>query len=272
MKPAAFSYQRATSLEQALQWLHEHPESKVLAGGQSLIPLMNFRLSRPQELLDINGIEQLSYVDQTATTLRLGGLIRHQQLHENETVQAVFPVLAEAAGQVGHWAIRNRGTLGGSLVHADPASELPAVMVALQATFLLASVEGVRQVPAHDFYLGFLTTDIQANEIFVGVEIPLKPEVSFGFTEFARRPGDFALAGAIVELQSNTSGAVTWFGVSGAPVREEMTFPMEATNRRAQFEGIIATMDLMDEGPHRKQLALLAAEQAYLRAAGRDTV
>ncbi|OFW78963.1 MAG: hypothetical protein A2201_07735 [Alicyclobacillus sp. RIFOXYA1_FULL_53_8] len=272
MKPAAFSYERATSLEHALQWLNEHPESKVLAGGQSLIPLMNFRLSRPQELLDINGVEQLSYVEQTATALRLGGLIRHQQLHENKTVQAAFPVLAEAAGEVGHWAIRNRGTLGGSLVHADPASELPAVMVALQATFLLTSVDGVREVPAQDFYLGFLTTDIQANEIFMGVEIPLKPEVSYGFKEFARRPGDFALAGAIVELHSDAFGAVTWFGVSGAPVREEMSFASEAEDRRAAFAEIIETMDLMDEGPYRKQLALSVAEQAYLRAAGRDTL
>lgn len=283
MKPAAFAYERATTLEHALEWLHGHPDAKILAGGQSLIPLMNFRLSRPQELLDINSLQGLSYVEHTGSTLRLGSLLHHQELHLNPVVRDVCPVLSEAAGQVGHWAIRNRGTLGGSLVHADPASELPAVMVALQATFLLASTEGTRTVAAEDFYLGFLTTDIRPDELLVGVEIPLAAGVSYGFQEYARRPGDFALAGAIAEVgrpdgaeglngSGSQRGFVTWFGVGGAPLREAVEFFADEAVRRNQFTRLVETFDVLEEGPYRKQLAVTAAEQAYLQALGRVPV
>lgn len=284
MKPAAFAYERAASLSEALQWLHEHPDAKVLAGGQSLIPLMNFRLSRPQELLDINPLSELSYIEQNGNSLRLGSLVHHQELHLHPVVKEVCPVLSEAAGHVGHWAIRNRGTLGGSLVHADPASELPAVMVALKAEFNLASTEGTRTVSASDFYLGFLTTDIRPDELLVSVDIPIVEGVSYGFQEYARRPGDFALAGAIVEIRNADSdsadatgsgkqmGAVTWFGIGGAPIREEVEFLTDDAARMHQLKSIVDTLDIDEEGLYRKQLAVTAAEQAYLRAMRRVPV
>lgn len=268
MKPAAFAYERATSLTQAVTWLKQHPEGKVLAGGQSLIPLMNFRLSRPQELLDINQLTELSYVEQAGRTLLLGTLIHHQELHAHKVVREICPLLSEAAGHVGHWAIRNRGTLGGSLVHADPAAELPAVMVALQATFVLASAHGNRHVSAAEFYLGFLTTDIRPDELLIRVEVPVADEVFYGFQEYSRRPGDFALAGAIAEVRATNKsiGAVTWFGVGGTPIREELEFALDEQARKDQFTRLVEAFDMLGEGPYRQQLAISAAEQAYQQA------
>lgn len=269
MKPVAFDYHRPTSLQEALEWLNQHPDGKILAGGQSLIPLMNFRMSRPAALLDINTLPELAEVRQTETGLRLGGLIRHQQLHEHPLVHDLCPVLSEAAGHVGHWAIRNRGTLGGSLVHADPASELPAAMVALQATFELSSVGETRHVPAHEFYLGFLTTDIRSDELLTAVEIPHRADAAWGFSEFSRRSGDFALAGAFVARMQDGTGAVTWFGISVGPERRVLAFPADDEARRAALVDLVEEFDPLEEGPYRKHLAVTAAEQAYQRSLGR---
>lgn len=263
MKPAVFSYHKSTSVEQAVEWLEQHPEGKILAGGQSLIPLMNFRLSRPEELLDITGIPQLDTVSQTDGRLVLGGLIRHQALAEHEQVRRAAPVLAEAASHVGHWAIRNRGTLGGSLVHADPAAELPAAMVALDATFELVSRAGVREVPARDFYLGFLTTDIMQTELLTRVSIPSADGTAFGFAEVARRPGDFALAGCFVEVGQDTSGAITWFGISGGPERREITWSTDAQERAEAILEQLDTVDILDEEAYRHHVAQVVAEEAY---------
>lgn len=269
MKPVAFAYHRPTDLPEALQWLHDHPDGKVLAGGQSLIPLMNFRLSRPTALLDINALSELADVRQTGTHLRLGGLIRHQQLHQHPVVRELCPVLAEAAGQVGHWAIRNRGTLGGSLVHADPASELPAASVALQATLEITSSAGTRRVPAESFYLGFLTTDIRPDELLTAVEIPLRSDGAFGFAEFARRAGDFALAGAFVQRRAAGDGAVTWFGVSGGPERRQVAFPDHMEERLQVFRDLVEEFDAPEEVHYRRHLAVLVAERAYQQSLGR---
>lgn len=271
MKPVAFSYHRATSLDDALAFLADHPEGKILAGGQSLIPMMNFRLSRPAALVDITALAGLDRVEDAGETLRIGGLIRHQALHENALVRDFFPALSEAAGHVGHWAIRNRGTLGGSLVHADPASELPAAMVALGAVLELASADGSRFVPAREFYLGFLTVDIQPDEMLVRVDIPKTSDASFGFAEFARRPGDFALAGAFVELRKDRSGAITWFGVSGRPERVEVEFSPDTSTRKMVFTEAVEGFDPLEEGPYRKRLAIESAERAFEQATGRQT-
>jgi CO/xanthine dehydrogenase FAD-binding subunit len=269
MKPVAFKYHRAVSVDDALQSLQNNPDSKIIAGGQSLIPVMNFRLSRPSVLVDINDVKALSFVKQTENGLRIGALIRHQELFENPLVNAHLPALAEAAGQVGHWAIRNRGTLGGSLTHADPASELPAAMVAFHATIEIASVSGKRAVPAEEFFLGFMTTDIKPNEMLVAVEIPTPTNVSWGFAEFARRPGDFALAGAFVELRDDGNGAVTWFGVSGGPERRKLAFPASDTDRQTALAELAEELEPLDQAAYRRHLAVLAAEQAYQQATGR---
>ncbi|MCL6452784.1 MAG: FAD binding domain-containing protein [Alicyclobacillus sp.] len=267
MKPAAFEYVRPDNLQGALAALRDHPDGKVLAGGQSLIPLMNFRLSRPQALVDISHLTELTGISVVDGAVEVGALVRHQQLHEHEEVRRLLPVLSEAAGEVGHWAIRNRGTLGGSLTHADPAAELPAAAVALRATVVLANADGQREVPAESFFLGFLTTDIQPDEILVAVRFPVPPaDVRYGFAEFARRPGDFALAGAFVEMGGDASGSITWFGVSGGPERRELDFPDDAQARKAAFAELAAEFDTGEDAVYRRKLAVTVAEQAYQKA------
>ncbi|MCL6516858.1 FAD binding domain-containing protein [Alicyclobacillus sp.] len=268
MKPVAFSYHRPRTLDEALALLRSEPDCKVIAGGQSLIPLMNFRLSRPGALVDINEIEGLNRVEKTDGGLRIGALVRHQALAEHPLVREVCPVLAEAAGHVGHWAIRNRGSLGGSLAHADPAAELPAAMVALDARFEVASADGVRQVPARSFFLGYLMTDLAPDELLVAVHVPAQTGRAFGFHEFARRPGDFALAGAFAEVGPGGAGAVTWFGVSGGPERCELTFPEDAAAREAAFAALVEPFDPGQDAPYRRHLAVQAAERAYQQAVG----
>lgn len=266
MKPAVFQYVRPNNLQEALAALQTHEGAKVLAGGQSLIPLMNFRLSRPGTLVDISQLKELTTITVAEGMVRIGGLVRHQQLHEDSQIREVLPALSKAAGEVGHWAIRNRGTLGGSLSHADPAAELPAATVAMHATLVLQSADGAREVPAEEFFLGFLTTDLQENEIVTEVQIPIPAAgVRYGFAEFARRPGDFALAGAYVELagSTNKSDAVTWFGVSGGPERRELSLAESAEERREQFRELAEEFDPPEDGTYRKHLAVVVAEQAY---------
>ncbi|QSO47665.1 FAD binding domain-containing protein [Alicyclobacillus mengziensis] len=269
MKPAVFQYLRPTSLEEALSILRDQTDAKVLAGGQSLIPLMNFRLSRPNTLVDISHLQELATISVAEGTVRIGGLVRHQELHENPQIKEVLPVLSKAAGEVGHWAIRNRGTLGGSLSHADPAAELPAAMVALHATLVLESADGAREVPAEEFFLGFLTTDLQPDEIVTAVKIPIPAaKARFGFAEFARRPGDFAVAGAYVELAGETGGddAVTWFGVSGGPERRELKLAATDAERQAQLKELVEEFDPPEDAAYRKHLAIVVAEDAYQQA------
>lgn len=266
MKPASFTYDRITSVQEAVEWLDAHPEGKLVAGGQSLIPLMNFRLSRPEQLLDITGIQGLESVKTDGQTIRLGGLVRHQALFEHEVIQKHLPVLSEAAGNVGHWAIRNRGTLGGSLVHADPAAELPAAMVALNATFQLVSSEGERDVDAREFYLGYLMTDLQPGELLTEVTIQMKDNLRYGFDEIARRPGDFALAGAFVEIGDDGAGAVTWFGISGGPERRELTWSSDVEERKTAVFEQIDTVDILDDEVYRRQAAWTVANKAYEKA------
>lgn len=269
MKPASFTYDKTTSIQEAVAWLDSHPEGKLVAGGQSLIPLMNFRLSRPEQLLDITDIPHLADVSISAGTLSIGSLIRHQALYEHEAVRERLPVLTEAAGNVGHWAIRNRGTLGGSLAHADPAAELPAAMVALNASFHLVSTVEERDVDARDFYLGFLMTDLQPGELLTQVNIPLT-DTRFGFDEIARRPGDFALAGAFAEVVEGGSGALTWFGISGGPDRREIAWPKDANHRKQAIFEQIDTVDILDDVDYRRQAAWKVAEKAYEKANGRN--
>lgn len=268
MKPASFSYVRPSNLDEALTALSQNPDSKLLAGGQSLIPVMNFRLSRPAVLIDINGLNGLDYVKSSDSGVEIGALIRHQQLHNHPVIREVLAVLAEAAGHVGHWAIRNRGTLGGSLSHADPASELPAAMVALDASFQIGNAQGMRTVPAREFYQGFMTTDLGPSDMLVSVSIPHPGAARFGFSEVARRPGDFALAGAFVKVEQGSQGAVTWFGVSGGPEYREVEIPQDAEARRSVWEGLAEELDPLDQPEYRRSLAVTVAEQAYQRATG----
>ncbi|UZE47777.1 xanthine dehydrogenase family protein subunit M [Rhodopseudomonas sp. P2A-2r] len=207
MKPAAFRYIAATSLGHALALKAEHgDEAKFLAGGQSLMPTMNFRLARPAVLIDINGVNELAGVRCSDHATQIGALTRYRALERDAGIQARFPLIGEALPEIAHPQIRNRGTLGGNLCHADPASEMPAIMVALGASLRIASAHGERVLPASEFFLGGLTTALAPDEMLVEIELPAAPARSGScFMEVARRRGDFAIAGvaAMVTLDGD---------------------------------------------------------------------
>jgi CO/xanthine dehydrogenase FAD-binding subunit len=204
MKPAPFKYIAASSLDQALSLKAEYgDEARFLAGGQSLIPAMNFRLARPSVLIDINGLDDLAGVDRAGGDIRVGALTRYCDLERDGDFLKACSLFADALPHIAHPQIRNRGTIGGNLSHADPASELPAIAVAMEARMRIKSSTRERQVAASEFFVGLLSTDIQADEMLVEIGFPApKPRTGACFMEVARRRGDFALAGiaAIVTL------------------------------------------------------------------------
>ena len=211
MKPAAFKYVLPKTLEEALSLKAEHgDEAAFLAGGQSLIPAMNFRLAQPGVLIDINAVEELAFIhkDEASGELRLGGLTRHRDLQFDPTIAAAQPLLHETAPNVAHQQIRNRGTLCGNLSHADPASEFPAVMLALNARLRLESAKGERWVPAEDFFISVFTTARDDDEMLVEVALPaLAPGTGTAFLEVARRPGDYAMMGIAALVVLSEDGA-----------------------------------------------------------------
>ncbi|MFT5486257.1 MAG: CO/xanthine dehydrogenase FAD-binding subunit [Paracoccaceae bacterium] len=226
MKPAPFDYVRASTIDEAVAVLAaSNGEAKVLAGGQSLVPMLNFRVVDAPLFVDINGIEGLDRIEETADGgLRIGALARHFALETSDLVKDRFPVLHEAMKHVAHLAIRNRGTIGGSVSHADPAAELPAMSVLLDARIITASPAGGREIAAGDFFVGPLTTALEPDEIVVAVELPGLPAGSgWGFEEFAQRRGDFAVAGvaAIVSTDgtSVTEARIALMGLHDTPVR-----------------------------------------------------
>jgi carbon-monoxide dehydrogenase medium subunit len=225
MKPAPFKYIAATSLEHALALKAEYgDDAKFLAGGQSLMPAMNFRLARPAILVDINEIEELAGIRSSGGPTRVGPLTRYRALQRDATFAQLFPLIDEALPHIAHPQIRNRGTIGGNLSHADPASELPAIAVALRARFRVQAARQERWVEASDFFTGALTTDLQPDEMLAEIEFPLpKPRTGSCFMEIARRRGDFAIAGVAVmmtlgERDECTNVRLAFCGVGETPV------------------------------------------------------
>jgi len=200
MKPAAFEYIVADSVEMAVASLAQAGDAKIIAGGQSLVPMLNFRLLRPSVLVDINRIPNLAYVREDGGVVRIGALTRHHQLETSPVIARHFPVLTEAMAHVAHLAIRNRGTIGGSLSHADPAAELPMMALLLDAELRVVSASGARTVAARDFFRDALSVDLAEDEIVTEVVLPKLPNTGWGFAEVARRSGDFALAAVAVTL------------------------------------------------------------------------
>jgi CO/xanthine dehydrogenase FAD-binding subunit len=202
MKPPVFDYIAATSIDSAVAALTEASgEAKVLAGGQSLMPMLNFRLLRPSILVDINRIPGLGFIEETPDSIRIGALTRHFALETSPLVARHFPVLSCAMTHVAHLAIRNRGTIGGSLSHADPAAELPMLALLLNAELHIASASGSRTVAARDFFLDTMTVDLDGTELLAEIVLPkLPPRTGWGFEEVARRHGDFALAAVATTL------------------------------------------------------------------------
>jgi aerobic carbon-monoxide dehydrogenase medium subunit len=224
MKASAFNYARATSVVNALELLVAHGDkAKVLSGGQSLMPAMNLRLISPELIVDIGEIAELRGIAVKGDVLKIGALTRHVDLQKSPQIAGHAALLTEAVAHVAHPAIRNRGTLGGSLAHADPASELPACMVALNATIVVSGQAGERRIAAEDFFKGVYETDLSAQELLVAVELPVERKNSAHFFfEFARRHGDYAIAGvaaqAVVRDDVFADLRMAFFAVGDRPV------------------------------------------------------
>jgi CO/xanthine dehydrogenase FAD-binding subunit len=226
MKPVAFDYVRADSVREAIALLAEAgPDAKLMAGGQSLVPMLNFRVVRPSIIVDIGGLVELDYQrERPDGGMSIGALTRHRTLETAERVARRFPIIPEAMRHVAHLAIRNRGTIGGSLSHADPAAELPMLVRLLDARLTVESVRGRREIAAADFFRAPLTTALEDDEMLTGVELPMLPDgTGWAFEEFAKRAGDYALAAAGVLVQCAdgciTTARVAMMGIADTPIR-----------------------------------------------------
>jgi CO/xanthine dehydrogenase FAD-binding subunit len=241
MKPAPFKYIAASSLDHALSLKAEYgDEARFLAGGQSLIPAMNFRLARPSVLIDINGLKDLAGVDQTSGEgIRVGALTRYRDLERDGRFLASCPLFADALPHIAHPQIRNRGTIGGNLSHADPASEIPALAVAMEGRMRLKSSAGGREVAASEFFQGLLTTDLGVDEMLVEIAFPApKPRTGTCFMEVARRRGDFALAGVAAILTLDAEGRCAKARLALCGVGET---PVDASDALSDLVGQLCT-------------------------------
>jgi CO/xanthine dehydrogenase FAD-binding subunit len=279
VKPAPFDYVAPRSLDGALEVLADGgADAKVLAGGQSLIPLMNFRLARPSLLVDLNHVGELAHVKFHTEGVAIGAMTRQATVERHGHLRQTQPLLHEAIGWVGHPAIRTRGTVGGSLAHADPAAELPAVAVCLDAELRVIGPKGRRSVAAEDFFVGYLTTVLKPDEILEEVRLPaLAPRTGQAWLEFARRHGDFALVGVAVSVAVESEGdrmrdaRVVLTGVSGMPVRireaETLLTGHTASDRASAAAEAVRTVidpaaDIHASREYRLQLARVLVEQA----------
>jgi aerobic carbon-monoxide dehydrogenase medium subunit len=225
VKPARFEYLAPASLDEAVAYLAEYgPDAKVLAGGQSLLPILAMRLSRFDYLIDLNRLGELDFINHTCDRLVIGAMTREARVGADATICRHVPVLSAATRFIGHFQIRNRGTLGGSIAHADPAAEYPAVAMALDATMSVVGPQGSRVIPAAEFFEGFMTTSLHDDEILQSVSFPVWAEGSgFAVREFSRRAGDFAIVGAIAGMRivddAIDQAALCLFGVGSSPHR-----------------------------------------------------
>jgi len=288
VKPAPFEYAAPRSLDEALDLLARHGgDAKILAGGQSLVPVLNFRLAQPALLVDVNRVPGLDAISATADGgLSIGALVRHRALERSAEVARRAPLLAEAVPFVAHPQIRTRGTFGGSLAHADPAAELPAVAVALGARLRLRRAGGERQLAAEDFFTGLFSTALEPEEMVVGVELPpVPPGSGFAFLEVARRHGDYAQAGVAASVTLDGGGRcrvarLVFVALGEGPVDASAIAaalvgepPSEArcddVARRAAEEAIDPLGDIHATAEFKRHLARVLARRALVAAASR---
>ena len=286
MKPPPFEYVAPDSLDEVLDVLGDAgPDAKLLAGGQSLIPLLNFRLVRPQILIDLRLVPELRGIDEVDGGLDLGAMSRQRAIEHDALVTARAPLVVEATHHIGHLPIRTRGTIGGSLAHADPAAEYPVVALAIDAGLVVRGRAGSREIPARDFFLGYLTTALEPDEVLVRVRIPaLRPRTGTAFAEVARRPGDFAIAAVavVVTLDAESrveSASIAVGGAAPAPFRAagaEATLtgaPIEPTvienAARLAAEAAEPETDLQATAAYRRAICRVLVRRALTRAADR---
>ncbi len=272
MKPAPFRYAAPGSLREALELLAGNEDAKPLAGGQSLVPMLNFRLARPELLVDLNPLagELGGIMVSNDGTLTLSALTRHAELERSEAVAAGWPLLVDAIRLVGHAAIRSRGTVGGSVAHADPNAELPVVLTALGARFRLRSTRGERTVGADQLFQGPLTTALEEDELLCAIDVPALPGGSgSAFVEYARTHGDFAIAGAAVVVAAGPRPAIALLGAAGQPLRAvaaEAALQDGASDEEvARRAGAEVTGPAADGG-HRRALITVMVARALSRA------
>jgi aerobic carbon-monoxide dehydrogenase medium subunit len=221
MIPAPFDYQRAGSVDEAIDLLASNgDDAKLLAGGHSLLPLMKLRLAQPTVLVDIGRLGDLSYVEDGGGTVRIGALTRHHDVASSDLVREQAPLLAEVAGQIGDPQVRHRGTIGGSIAHGDPASDLPAVLLALRGTLVVRGPGGEREIAADDFFTGFLETALAPDEVLTELRVPAVPGVGWAFEKFNRRSQDWAIVGVAAALTNGAGGpGVGLVNMGSAPLR-----------------------------------------------------
>jgi CO/xanthine dehydrogenase FAD-binding subunit len=288
MKPAPFIYLTPSTLEEAIALLVAHGETaKLLAGGQSLVPMMNFRLARPAQVIDLNRVQGLDYITERDGMLVVGAMTRQRSLERSALIRQYYPLLLEATELIGHAAIRNRGTVGGSLAHADPAAELPAVLLAYGGSAMVQGPQGTRQVAAEELFLTYFTTALAANEILTEVRFPRWPQgTGWCFMEESRRHGDFAMVGVAVLLtldaaQRCTRVAVALTGVGGVPYKVAAAaailvgqIPDEtrlAEVAQAAATGIEPEGDLHASAEFRRHLSRVLTRRALQQAVARAT-
>lgn len=284
MKPSVFTYHDPATLAEAVDLVGTLDNARVLAGGQSLMAMINMRFSQPDHVIDINKIAELSGIADSADTIRVGAMTRQRDLEFSPLVASRLPLMAQALLHVGHRQTRNRGTLGGSLCHLDPAAELVAVSAACDAVVEVASKRGRRDVAFEDFPAGFMTPNIEPDELVVGVRYPTWPAGhGAAFVEFSRRHGDFAIVSAAALIAVDNAGAITRValalgGVGVAPLRMRAIenqllghAPGDAVLREAAqgCRDIDAMEDALVTGAYRRSLAVVMARRALAAAAAR---
>jgi carbon-monoxide dehydrogenase medium subunit len=254
MKPAPFEYFAPQNVHEALALLDQHgDEAKVLAGGQSLMPLMNLRLARPKVVIDIGRLSELQSILSVGTgDLTIGAFTRQRTVERSDLIQRENPLLAATIPLIAHAQIRNRGTIGGSIAHADPAAELPALSIALEAEFTVRSARGQRVINSQDFFRGYMTTALEPTELLTEIRIPSwDPRLGWAVGEVSRRDGDFALVGAMVLLRFDVSdlceqARIVLFGVGAAPVRMHQAEEM-LRGRRADEKAVAEAARMVSE-------------------------
>ncbi len=273
MIPVAFDYQRAGSVEEALSLLAEHgDDAKLMAGGHSLLPMMKLRLAVPGVIVDVGRLSDLSYIRESNGHVAIGALTTHRQLETSEVLRAECPVLADVAHVVGDPQVRHRGTLGGSLAHSDPASDLPAAVLALGGTLVARGPNGTREISAGDFFTGYFESALAPDEMLTEIRVPKTPGAGYNYQKFNRRAQDWAIVGAIAVVGEGISG-VSLVNMGSTPLRataveEALASGASAADAAAvAAEGTDAPADLNASPAYREHLARVLTRRA-LEAAG----
>jgi carbon-monoxide dehydrogenase medium subunit len=272
MIPAAFEYARAESVDHAIELLSSNEDAKILAGGHSLLPLMRLRLARPSMLVDIGRVQELSGIREDGDSVVIGALTRHHDVANSDVLQELCPIVAHTAGEIGDPQVRHMGTIGGSVAHSDPASDMPAVLVALGAQISIRSAVGaVRTVDATDFFKGLFTPDLEANEVLTEIRVPATRSAGWSYIKFHRRAQDWALVG-VAAVRHNGSAHVALTNMGETPIRaagveEALSGGADPATAAARAdEGVSPPSDSFGSAEYRRELAKVLVRRALEEA------